>query len=88
MSAILEEAKQRYEFVVIDTPPTSQVSDAIPLVKQVGGVIVVGRIGQTHHEAATRLHDQLKHLDARTLGVVVNAVGREGDAYGYRYGES
>jgi polysaccharide biosynthesis transport protein len=86
MHGILREAEHRYEFVVIDTPPTSHVSDAIPLVTQVGGVIVVGRLGRTHREAAMHLHKQLEHLDAPTLGVVVNAVGRGSASYSYGYG--
>jgi Mrp family chromosome partitioning ATPase len=75
--------------VVIDTPPTSVVSDAIPLVKEVSGVIVVCRLGKTTRESANHLRQQLENLEANTLGVVVNSVGRQsgyGYAYAYGYG--
>lgn len=86
MREVITGAEQRYDLVVIDTPPTSVVSDAIPLVTQVGGVMVVGRLGRTTREGAEHLCSQLRHLDAPVLGVVVNGVGSGSGAYGYAYG--
>lgn len=88
MRDLLKKAEQEYDFVVVDTPPTSVVSDAIPLVSQVGGVLVVGRLGKTGRGSMMQLRDQLANLDAPVLGVVVNAIGREGASYGYGYGYS
>jgi hypothetical protein len=72
--------------VIVDTPPTSVVSDAIPLINQVSGVIVVCRLSKTTRESAAHLRQQLENLDANTLGVVVNGVGRQSGYYGYGYG--
>lgn len=86
MRIVLREAEERYELVVIDTPPTSVVSDAIPLIREVSGVMVVARIGKSMRESLIQLKKQLEHLDARTLGVVVNALKADSGAYGYGYG--
>jgi polysaccharide biosynthesis transport protein len=89
MRELIHGAEADYDLVVIDTPPTSVVSDAIPLVKQVSGVIVVCRLGKTTRESASHLRQQLENLEANTLGVVVNSVGRQsgyGYAYAYGYG--
>ena len=87
MHELVDRAEEEYDLVVIDTPPTSVVSDAIPLVSRVGGVIVVGRLGKSTREGVTRLRNQLANLDAPTLGVVVNGLGAgDSDAYGYGYG--
>ncbi|HEX8207829.1 MAG TPA: polysaccharide biosynthesis tyrosine autokinase [Solirubrobacteraceae bacterium] len=88
MRDVLRQAAQEYEFVVIDTPPTAVVPDAIPLVTQVDGVVVVGRVGKSTREALAHLRKQLDNLDAPTLGVVVNDVSSKaaGYAYGYGYG--
>jgi receptor protein-tyrosine kinase len=88
MREILREAARDYEFVVVDTPPTAVVPDAIPLVTQVDGVVVVGRLGKSTRESLSQLRRQLDHLDAPTLGVVVNDVTLKtaGYAYGYGYG--
>jgi Mrp family chromosome partitioning ATPase len=91
MRRIIEAAERSYDLVVIDTPPTSVVSDAIPLVKQVSGVLVVCRLGRTTRDSAAHLRNQLDNLEANTLGVVINGVGRQtrygyGQPYGYGYG--
>ena len=54
MREMIVAAEQQYDLMVIDTPPLSAVSDAIPLISQVGGVIVVGRLGKTSRDAAAR----------------------------------
>lgn len=86
MREVIQAGESSYDLLVIDTPPASVVSDAIPLVNQVGGVIVVSRLGETTREAATHLRNQLHNLDAPVLGVVVNAIGSDSEAYGYGYG--
>src|SRR5205823_13855207 len=47
---IIHQAEREYELVVVDTPPTSVVSDAIPLVKVTSGVIAVARLGKTNRD--------------------------------------
>src|SRR4051794_616565 len=89
MRQVLKAVSEKYDLVVIDTPPTSVVSDAIPLVKNVDGVLVVARLGKTTRDASVHLRDQLNNLGAYVLGVVVNSVTRQsmsGYAYGYGYG--
>ena len=73
MTDLLTAATDAYDFVVVDTPPAAVVSDAIPLITLVDGVIVVSRLGRTQRDHAHRLRHQLDHLDAPTLGVVVNS---------------
>jgi capsular exopolysaccharide synthesis family protein len=76
--------EERYDLVVIDTPPAAVVPDAIPLITMATGVIVVSRVGNTVREHLRRLHQQLGQLDTPVLGVVVNSV-EAGEAY-YGYG--
>ncbi len=86
MQKLLVWAESAYDLVVVDTPPTSAVSDAIPLIRQVSGVIVVCRLGKSTRDSAAELRGQLANLGANTLGVVINSMkigGRTG--YGYDY---
>jgi capsular exopolysaccharide synthesis family protein len=87
MAGLLEQAKSMYDFVVIDTPPLTAVSDAFPLLKKVDGVVIVGRVGRNRRDVAERLHDTLAGAGAPLLGVIANGfkAGRLG-AYGYGYG--
>jgi polysaccharide biosynthesis transport protein len=88
MADLIREAEREYELVVVDTPPASLISDAIPLVKKVTGVLVVTRLGMTTREGAIRLRDQLRNLDAPPLGIIVNATRTTGDYYAYTYPQS
>ena len=87
MREVLDTAAQKYDLVVVDTPPTSVVSDAIPLTKVVDGVIVVARLNMTNSDAIARLRDQLRNLGAPVMGVVANGMRDATERYGY-YGYS
>jgi succinoglycan biosynthesis transport protein ExoP len=89
MQTVLEQAKSAYEFVVIDTPPLTAVSDAFPLLSKVDGIVVVGRVGRNRRDAEG-LHETLRPVEAPLLGVVANgfkARGRTPYAYGYEGNE-
>jgi capsular exopolysaccharide synthesis family protein len=83
MDTLIREAQEHYDLVVIDTPSTSVVPDAIPLMAKVSGVLVVTRLGRTTREAARFLNSQLSHIRAPALGVVVNSIIRQDGYYGY-----
>jgi capsular exopolysaccharide synthesis family protein len=85
---VIRDAEANYELVIIDTPPTSVVSDAIPLVSQASGVLVVVRSDKTNRDRLRQLRDQLVNLDARLLGVVLNSLGRDVESYAYAYTSS
>ena len=74
-----------YDLVIIDAPPL--VSDVIPLLRIVSGVlVVVGDAGRTSRESATAFREQLEGLDAPVLGLVANRVKtRSSYGYGYHY---
>jgi receptor protein-tyrosine kinase len=73
--AVLREVAEEYDVVIVDGPPLLPVSDAMPLLSMVDGVIVVGRLDRTTTVAARRLARQVGRVpDARVLGVVVNDV--------------
>jgi polysaccharide biosynthesis transport protein len=86
MESLLQEAKSRYDLIVVDTPPLTAVSDAFPLLGKVDGVIIVGRVGRNRRDVAHRLHETLTGAGAPLLGVVANGLksGRRG-GYGYGY---
>jgi capsular exopolysaccharide synthesis family protein len=86
MESLLEQAKAKYDLIVVDTPPLTAVSDAFPLLGKVDGVIIVGRVGRNRRDVAQRLHETLTGAGAPLLGVVANGLksGRRG-GYGYGY---
>lgn len=79
---LLRSLGQRYSLVIVDTPPIAQVSDAIPLLRLVDGVLVVASTNSTRGPEAENLRGQLQALDARVLGAVLNGGTRaDGPVY-------
>jgi receptor protein-tyrosine kinase len=87
MASLLEGFEAEYDLVVIDTPPASIVSDAIPLVRQVDGVVVVMRVDKSTRDELRHLIEQLQQLqESSVLGFVANAVpDAQAGYYGYAY---
>jgi polysaccharide biosynthesis transport protein len=83
MRELVHWGETHYDRVVIDSAPAAVVADAIPLVSEVTGVVVVVRLGRSRQDAAERLRDQLVNIDAPTLGVVVNSVPERARSHYY-----
>jgi succinoglycan biosynthesis transport protein ExoP len=87
MRAVLEWAKAHYEFVVVDAPSPGLVSDSIPLMRQVDGVIVVGRLGRDSIGELRQLRVELGQLRVKPAGIVANFT-RGGTTRAYSVGRS
>lgn len=53
MRALLEEASKDYDFVIVDTPPVTAVTDALLVSKMTNGILLVARPGVVETDAAT-----------------------------------
>jgi capsular exopolysaccharide synthesis family protein len=74
MDELLKWAEGEYERVIVDTPPSAVVADAVPLFSHVGGVAVVVRLQKSPREPIEHLKDQLTNTGAPVLGIIVNGV--------------
>ena len=72
MRELLEYARQHYDLVVVDSPAVTAVADALALVRDVDGVVVVTRLGVTTRGECAALGRQLDNIGASVLGIVVN----------------
>ncbi len=80
---ILTELRERFDFVIVDTPPLLAVTDPAVVVSRMDGVFLVVRLSKNGRPAAERAREILHTVQAHVLGVVVNGVGRAAGAYGY-----
>ena len=83
MRSLVAELEDRYETVIIDSPPLALVSDALALVQETSGVLVVSRLGHTTRDAAVEFRNQLAMLNGPALGVVSNFSAGKSGAYYY-----
>jgi succinoglycan biosynthesis transport protein ExoP len=83
MSDLVGKLRQRFEFIVIDSPPMLLFSDGRALSALADGVIVVGRSGVTTRESLKRTMDLLRGVrSAPVVELVLNAA--EPPAMDYR----
>jgi succinoglycan biosynthesis transport protein ExoP len=89
MRMLLEKWRGEYDHVIIDTPPVLSVTDGVLLSAQMDTVLLVVRSAQTSKDALRRSRDLLAQVNAKVMGVVVNAIDlRSPDAYYYYYGSN
>lgn len=87
MAEALDDLRQHYKFVVIDSPPIMAATDAVILSALTDGVLLVVWSSETPKEAFSRTRELLAAVKGRLLGVVLNAVdaGAPDYYYSYRY---
>lgn len=89
MQRLLEELKNEYDYIVLDTPPVNVVIDAVALAPNVDGVLFVVRANQSERGPVIHAVEQLEYAKGKILGFVLNGVELESTSYGYgkrRYG--
>jgi capsular exopolysaccharide synthesis family protein len=85
MKGVLTQLREQYDHIVLDTPPTLSVTDAVVLSTRVDTVVLVIRSGQTTKTALRRARDILLQVNARVSGVLLNAVDLSSPDYYYYY---
>ena len=85
MQRFIEEASQKFDYVVLDSPPVLHVTDARILAPQVEVVVLVAHGGVTPHEAVKHARDHLRQANANLIGLVLNNVDFSSVGYDYYY---
>lgn len=85
MRDVLAELRQQYDHIVVDTPPSLSVTDAVVLSPRADAVVLVIRSGQTTKQALRRSRDILAQVSAKVVGVLLNAVDLSSPDYYYYY---
>ncbi len=86
MANVLKQLTDRYDVVIIDSPPLLPVTDAAVLSNQVGGMLVVVGADRVHKGQLRDSLESLAAVDAHVLGLVMNKVSKQdNDRYGYSY---
>jgi capsular exopolysaccharide synthesis family protein len=85
MKEVLAKLCEEYDHIVIDTPPTLSVTDAVVLSPRADAVVLVIRSAQTTKQALRRSRDILTQVNAKVVGVLLNAVDLSSPDYYYYY---
>ena len=86
MYDFLQDISKDYDYIILDTPPINVVSDALPVIRESDGVVLVVRSNQTTHPELKKALNSLEFIDAKILGFVVNFVESKASRYSNKYG--
>ena len=78
---LLNELQERYDYVILDTPPINVVSDTLIIAQKCDALVMVVRAGVTKYEAFEYAYDSLKVLGVELDGVIVNGSGGKNNYY-------
>ncbi len=79
---LLEVLREKYDYVIIDTPPILAVTDPTSIAPRVDGVLLAMRLSRHTRDLGRRTLEQLRDVGATISGIVINGV-EESDGYGY-----
>ncbi len=82
---MMQALSERFDHIVIDSPPVIGFADAVILASVSDGVMLVVLGGKTTKEALQRAKDAILQVEAKILGVVINRVDLQRSEYGYHY---
>ncbi|MDD4850390.1 MAG: CpsD/CapB family tyrosine-protein kinase [Gemmiger sp.] len=87
--ASMESLKNAFDYIILDTPPVSVVTDAAVISRLVDGALLVVRPGVTTIQGAQLSKKKLEAVQTRLLGVVMNGYdakkSNKKDGYYYSY---
>lgn len=82
---VLNNLKKEYEYIIIDSAPINVVSDAIGILEDVDGVILVAMYRKTKKRSVQNVCKKITQSKGKILGVVFNGMETNSNSYYYYY---
>ena len=77
MKQLIDTMRKKYNYIIIDTPPITMVTDAMVLAPNTDGVLIVVRAGVSERGPLVHAVTQLEYAQAKILGFILNGVDLE-----------
>ena len=85
MQNLVDRLKEQYDYIVVDLPPVTAVTDSLVASKLVEGVIVVVRSDYSDRNSLNETLRQISLVNSRLLGFVLTCYNGSTAGYGRRY---
>jgi capsular exopolysaccharide synthesis family protein len=85
LTALLDELRSQFEWILVDSPPLASVTDALLLARHADISVVVIRHNKVDRKLVKRSVAALRKVTGSLLGVVLNAVDVKAQGYYYYY---
>ncbi|MDF2820325.1 MAG: polysaccharide biosynthesis protein [Clostridiales bacterium] len=85
---LIQSLSQRYDYILIDTPPLGSIIDGAVVATLCDGMILVIEANNISYKFAQKVKEQLDKSGCRILGAVLNKVDMSKSGYSKYYGKS
>jgi capsular exopolysaccharide synthesis family protein len=90
MKKLIDQLKERFDYIIFDSPPIGSVTDAKVLAAYANSTIYVTRIGKTLKSFYPTIKDLYETNKLPSMGIVINGIkysklSKYGQRYGYGY---
>ena len=75
---LIDLLREKFDYVIIDTPPLMAVTDPAVVATRVDGILLTIRINKRSQQDCLRSVEILSNLNANLLGVIVNGIVGQG----------
>lgn len=83
---MLELLKERYDYIVLDSPPIGIVTDSLDISKNVDATLYIARYNYTKKAMFAYINEKYRRGEVKNISVVMNGhIGQGGYGYGYNY---
>jgi capsular exopolysaccharide synthesis family protein len=89
MKELISELKQKYDYIILDTPPVGIVSDALELAEYCDVILYIVRQNFTKKQMIRSLNTRVNRGELNNISIVLNGFenkAKYGTGYGYGYG--
>ncbi len=84
MDSLFKELREKYDYIVMDSPPVGLVSDALILEKHADITLYIVRHDYTPKESIKQIDDLYRDKRFKNLGIIINGVKDDSMFYGYK----
>lgn len=81
MQELIESSSERYDYILVDTPPVNVVTDACVVANLLDGVLLLVRQDRSKKDAVRQAVSNLQLTGANILGYILNGVTSEDSNY-------
>jgi len=83
---MIQELRNQYEYIILDTPPLAQVTDGFLLMESADLKAIIIRYNYSKKKIITMVLKDLKHKNIENVCLIMNDNRIKSDQYGYGYG--
>ena len=89
MELLMDELKQEYDYIILDSPPVGLVTDSLELLRFADATLYIVRQNYTKRGMFSIINDKYKNKEISNISIVLNYFeekAKYGYGYGYEYG--